>query len=87
MVFIMLKSLFAATGVGTAPIIGRIENCPVQIGHVEFLLYFSVLEMEDDMLILGIDQMRRFNCLIDLQHNQLIFGGRDGVEVDFFRTH
>ena len=71
-------------GVGTAHILGRIENCPVKISHAEFLLYFAVLEIDQDMMILGIDQMRRFNCLVDLQNNKLIFGGRDGVEVDFF---
>jgi hypothetical protein len=27
--------------------------------------------------------MRRFNCLIDLQNNVLIFGGYGGVEVPF----
>jgi len=73
-----------AAGVGTARILGRIENCPVQIGNVCFSLYFAVLDIENDMMILGIDQMRRFNCLVDLQSNKLIFGGRGGVEVDFF---
>ena len=43
-----------------------------------------MLEIDQDMMILGIDQMRRFNCLVNLQNNKLIFGGRDGVEVDFF---
>lgn len=76
-----------AAGVGTARILGRIENCPVQIGHVEFLLYFAVLDVDTDMMILGIDQMRRFNCLVDLQHDKLIFGGKGGVEVDFFTQH
>lgn len=33
--------------------------------------------------ILGLDQMRRFKCLVDLDRNVLIFGGRDGVSVEF----
>lgn len=73
-----------ASGVGKARILGRIESFPIKIGHAEFFLHFSVLESSDDMLILGIDQMRRFNCLVDLQRNKLIFGGQDGVEIDFF---
>lgn len=73
-----------AAGVGTARILGRVENCPVQIGQACFNLYFAVLDIDTDMMILGIDQMRRFNCLVDLQNNQLIFGGVGGVGVDFF---
>ena len=72
-----------ASGVGTARILGRIENCPVQIGQVEFLLVFIVIDVTEPLLLLGIDQMRRFRCLVDLERNKLVFGGRDGVEVDF----
>lgn len=60
-----------AQGVGQARILGIIENCPVSIGHVEFLLYFLVLDVDQDMMILGIDQMRRFKCQIDLE-NELV---------------
>lgn len=49
-------------------------------------MHFSVLDIPTDMLILGIDLMRRFNCLIDLHKNKLIFGGMGGVEVDFFQS-
>ncbi|KAL7566579.1 hypothetical protein ACA910_000645 [Epithemia clementina (nom. ined.)] len=72
-----------AQGVGQARILGVIENCPVSIGHVEFLLYFLVLDVPQDMMIMGIDQMRRFKCLVDLENNRLVFGGKDGVEVSF----
>ncbi|CAB9524953.1 DDI1 homolog 2 [Seminavis robusta] len=73
-----------AAGVGAARILGRIENCPVQIGAgVEFNLFFLVIDVPHDMMILGIDQMRRFKCMIDLEKNVLIFGGQGGVEVPF----
>jgi Aspartyl protease len=75
-----------ASGVGTARILGRIERCPVQIGSVEFLLYFCVLETPDDLLLLGIDQMRRFKCQVDLEDNKLVFGGKGGVEVDLLSS-
>ena len=73
-----------AVGVGSARILGRIFDCPIQIGHAEFLLNFAVLESNNDKLILGVDQLRRFNCLVDLQSKKLIFGGKGGVEVNFF---
>lgn len=72
-----------AAGVGRARILGRCENVPVKIGHVEFRLFFLVLDISESMLILGIDQMKRFKCMIDLESNKLIFGGKDGVSVDF----
>jgi hypothetical protein len=73
-----------AAGVGAANILGRVEKCPVVIGSgVEFLLYFLVLDVPHDMMILGIDQMRRFKCRIDLESNVLVFGGSGGVEVPF----
>lgn len=72
-----------AKGVGRARVLGVIENCPVEMGHVAFLLFFIVLDIAEDMIVLGIDQMRRFRCLIDLENEKLIFGGKDGVEVSF----
>jgi hypothetical protein len=73
-----------AAGVGSARILGRIENCPVVIGDgVEFNLFFLVIDVPHDMMILGIDQMRRFKCVIDLENNVLIFGGHRGIEVPF----
>jgi len=72
-----------AQGVGRASILGIVEHCPAQIGHVEFLLYFLVLDVPHDMIIMGIDQMRRFKCVVDLEDEKLIFGGKDGVQVSF----
>jgi hypothetical protein len=72
-----------AAGVGAADIVGILENMTVCMGHVEFHLFFLVLQANDPWLILGLDQMRRFKCMIDLDANQLLFGGRDGVAVPF----
>jgi hypothetical protein len=72
-----------ATGAGTANILGLLENVSCQIGHVEFRLFFLVLDTEKPYLILGLDQMRRFSCVLDLENNQLLFGGRDGVSTPF----
>ena len=72
-----------ASGVGAAKIVGILENLVVTMGHVEFRLFFLVLKSTDPWLILGLDQMRRFKCVIDLEKNVLVFGGREGVEVPF----
>jgi Aspartyl protease len=72
-----------ATGAGKAQIVGILENVSCQIGHVEFRLFFLVLDTQRPYLILGLDQMRRFSCVIDLENNNLLFGGRDGVSTPF----
>jgi hypothetical protein len=42
-----------------------------------------VLNTKSPWLIFGLDQMRRFKCLIDLDSNHIMFGGKDGVSVPF----
>merc|ERR1719191_466469 len=52
-----------ASGVGYARILGRLRGVPVRLGThagVEFALDFSVLGVDQELLMLGIDQLRRF---------------------------
>jgi Aspartyl protease len=70
-----------ASGVGTAQIVGKIHNAPVELGHVEFPMDFLVLESSTTMMLLGLDLMRRYKCIVDLEREVLIFGGKGGVEV------
>ena len=70
-----------AAGVGRARIIGKIRNVIATFGHVEFDMEFIVLDVPEKMLILGMDQLRKYNVIIDLQRDVLIFGGVGGVEV------
>lgn len=72
-----------ATGVGSARIMGKLRGVQVKLGLVEFALDFSVLGLDEPLLMLGLDQMRRFKCICDLEKDCLRFGGRDGVEVAF----
>eukprot|EP00980_Cylindrotheca_fusiformis_P014346 scaffold3827_cov179-Cylindrotheca_fusiformis.AAC.10 len=72
-----------ATGVGTSKILGIVENVDCIIGHVEFRLFFMIVEGNMPYCILGLDQMRRFRCNVDLDDNMIVFGGKDGVSVPF----
>jgi DNA damage-inducible protein 1 len=72
-----------AAGVGSAPIQGKLRGVPVRLGHVEFMLDFIVLGINEQLLMLGLDLMKRFKVIVDLERNQLQFGGRDGVAVPF----
>lgn len=70
-----------AQGVGRAKIVGRIRNVLCELGHVEFPMDFMVLDVQDKILLLGLDLMRRYKCIVDLERDVLIFGGKGGVEV------
>ena len=75
-----------ASGVGMTKILGAIENvtCSIGQGLFEFRLFFMVLDAPTiPILILGLDQMRRFKCIVDLDDNVLRFGGKDGMSVPF----
>ena len=72
-----------AAGVGRARIIGKLRSVAIYLKNVEFALDFSVLEVNDQLLLLGLDQLRRFRCIIDLEQNVLVFGGAGGVQVPF----
>jgi len=73
-----------AAGVGRAKISGRIRNvvCAFGDGHVEFLMDFMVLDISELLVIIGLDQMRKYNCLVDVGSGHLIFGGTGGVAVE-----
>lgn len=75
-----------ANGVGQAKILGQVFDVPVKLGNVEFALNFSVLAMQKPLLILGLDLMRQYKCLVDLERSCLVFGGQGGIEVPFLSS-
>jgi hypothetical protein len=77
----------SARGVGSSSILGIVENVEALIGHVEFRLFFMVIDSSLPCCILGLDQMRRFKCQLDLDDNVLVFGGKGGVSVPFLSQH
>ncbi|CAJ1945291.1 unnamed protein product [Cylindrotheca closterium] len=71
-----------AAGVGQARIVGQVRDAVVTLGHVEFLMEFMVLQVPTRrLLLLGLDQMRKYKCIVNLEKDVLIFGGGGGVEV------
>lgn len=71
-----------AKGVGTQKIIGRVHLCQIQIGPVFFQSSFSILEDQPMDMLLGLDMLKRHQCIIDLQKNLLKFG-TTGTETPF----
>lgn len=76
-----------ASGVGKAKIVGKVRNAIVTLGQIDFPMEFMVLDLtasgntKQRLLLLGLDQMRKYKCIVDLEREVLVFGGSGGVEV------
>lgn len=70
-------------GAGTTQNLGLIKGVPMKIGTAVCICDLSVLVMPDEMLLLGMDQLRKYKCIVDLEREMLLFGGIDGVQVPF----
>ncbi|XP_029835044.3 protein DDI1 homolog 2 isoform X2 [Ixodes scapularis] len=71
-----------AKGVGTQKIIGRIHLVQIEIEGVFLTSSFSVLEEQPMDMLLGLDMLKRHQCLIDLKRNLLVIG-TTGTETPF----
>jgi len=70
-------------GIGEAKVFGALWNIPVKVGGTNFPMSFYVVSVDEPLLLLGVDQLRQFKCVVDLNRNRLVFGGHDSVEVPF----
>ena len=67
-----------AKGVGTQKIIGRVHQAPIKVADKHLACAITVLEKEQDMdFLLGLDMLKRHQCCIDLEKNELRVGSAD----------
>ncbi|XP_043212059.1 protein DDI1 homolog 2-like isoform X1 [Amphibalanus amphitrite] len=63
-----------AKGVGTQRILGRVHMGQIQIEDVFLTSSFSILEEQPMDMLLGLDMLKRHQCVIDLRGNVLRIG-------------
>lgn len=71
-----------AQGVGTQKILGRIHMVQLQIENDFLPSSFNILEQQPMDMLLGLDMLKRHQCVIDLKENILRIG-TTGTETKF----
>ncbi|CBY22176.1 unnamed protein product [Oikopleura dioica] len=71
-----------AVGVGKQRILGRVHTGQIQIGDTFIPSSFSVMEDQPMDLLIGLDMLKRHQCVIDLATNELRIGST-GTTVKF----
>lgn len=71
-----------AKGVGTQKIVGRVHLAQIQIEKSFLTTAFSILENQPMDMLLGLDILRRHQCIIDLERNVLVIKSAN-VETKF----
>uniref|UniRef100_A0A0K0DZB9 UBA domain-containing protein n=1 Tax=Strongyloides stercoralis TaxID=6248 RepID=A0A0K0DZB9_STRER len=72
----------AASGIGgMSNIIGKIHSTSISVNEHLFEIPIQVLDGNDSTVLIGLDMLKRNQCIIDLQRNVLRFG--DGTETPF----
>ena len=70
-----------AVGVGSCKILGRIHAAELEIEGKYITCSFTVIENNSTEFLFGLDNLRRFQCSIDLKKNMLIF--ENGLSTSF----
>mmetsp|Transcript_14683 Transcript_14683/g.25937 ORF Transcript_14683/g.25937 Transcript_14683/m.25937 type:complete len:429 (-) Transcript_14683:168-1454(-) len=63
-----------AKGVGTSKIIGRVHQAPIKVGSSHLTASITILEQDSMEFLFGLDMLKRHQCCIDLDKNELRFG-------------
>ena len=63
-----------AKGVGSAEIRGRIHCVDVYLGTKVLPCGFTIINMEDNKLILGLDMLKSHGCILDFKNRCLMLG-------------
>jgi len=71
------------TGIGEANVVGVLHDILLHVGNAKFSTSFYVFSVQDDVVLLGVDTLSRYKCVLDLDRNLLLVGGLHGISVPF----
>jgi len=71
------------TGIGEANVVGALHNILLHVGNAKLSVSFYVFSVPDDVVLLGVDTLSRYKCVLDLDSNLLMVGGLHGISVPF----
>jgi len=67
--------------------LGEILAVPVSVNNFEMKLDFLVTNAPHHHIVLGVNELQKYKCIIDLANNHIKFGGHDGEEVQFLKEN
>jgi len=62
-----------ARGVGSSRILGVIHSAQIKIMNKVIMLKINIIENNEIGFVLGLDNLRKYNCNVDLKKNRLVF--------------
>ena len=62
-----------AKGVGSSKILGVIHAAQIKVMNKVIMLKINIIENNEIGFVLGLDNLRKFNCNVDLKKNGLVF--------------
>jgi len=65
--------------------LGEIADVFVSVDNFRMKLTFLVTDRPDNFIVIGINELRNYDCIIDLPSNHIKFGGRNGTAVQFMK--
>jgi hypothetical protein len=65
--------------------LGEIADVFVSVDNFRMKLTFLVTDRPDNFVVIGINELRNYDCIIDLPSNHIKFGGQNGTAVQFMK--
>lgn len=63
-----------ARGLSKVKVIGRVHSCAIRLARSSYPCSFTILEGDEDFLLLGLDFLKRHGAFIDFHNNKLKLG-------------
>lgn len=73
--------------VDTSDTLGEINGVEVSLDGFKLQLSFVITDTSDQFIVLGVDQLRKYGCVIDVPGNFMTFGSHRGKKFYFMKEN